>query len=407
MAAELIIQLQKSEGSFTCEKYVNFPSIKSAFITICFVDNAASETTAIELKSQLIASIEEIEPSFHRENPPCGVSDVAFGSCHALAIADNLKWMVVVSNGVSTSFREPAVLNWQHDILPVLQNNKPVNLPLQFKHLHAEFWSHKVDEVIPYVFGLIGVSSPDQKIFISYRRSNTEEMAIQLFNALGQARFDVFLDRFSITPGVNFQQRLYQELSDKAMVLFLESPHFMESPWVQLEVDFAKRYRLGLLALNLEASPPVKSLDKEFRIEILAADLMPDKLTLTADKLDYVVNAIRQHHAIALYRMKHYLDTNVIAALNDRGMASTSDQHGFICVSGAHGNDHKIWTTPRPAALNDYHYTDTLKQSHERGIVIGPGFIDEKRTLVNNWLSVKTNVRFYTEGELLKMVDDL
>ena len=61
------------------------------------------------------------------------------------------------------------------------------------------------------------------RIFISYRRLETLPVALQLFDRLTHEGFDVFLDRFSIPPGYDFQRRLNQELEDKSMVILLES----------------------------------------------------------------------------------------------------------------------------------------------------------------------------------------
>ena len=216
---------------------------------------------------------------------------------------------------LDTTINVPGIFDWTHTVLPILQRQRTVNLPEPFDLPEAAFWDTQINEVIPTIFGLTGISDPDQKLFISYRRIDSEPLAIQLFDQLSQAHFEVFLDRFSITPGVNFQQRLYQELSDKAMVLFIESPHFLESDWVKLEVDFAKRYRLGLLAINIDGAPQIGGIGSESRIMINAVDLTTDG-KLAPNKLTDIIKAIRQYHALSLYRMKHYLDTNIIAALN-------------------------------------------------------------------------------------------
>ena len=47
-----------------------------------------------------------------------------------------------------------------------------------------------------------GVTSVDRRVFISYRRVETEPIAGQLFESLTRLNFGVFLDTVSVDPGV-------------------------------------------------------------------------------------------------------------------------------------------------------------------------------------------------------------
>lgn len=69
MASKLVIQLQNSNGDFSCEKYDNLPSSQSAYITICFTDNYLSEQYALNLKDNLIKFISKLEMSFIKGTP--------------------------------------------------------------------------------------------------------------------------------------------------------------------------------------------------------------------------------------------------------------------------------------------------------------------------------------------------
>lgn len=402
MASKLIIQLQNRYGSFSCEKFDRLPSPKSAFIAICFTDNTQSEQLAVELKTNLIKSINNLENNFATAALPCGAVAVDFNDCNSLGVPDNLKLLIVVTDGKSSSFANPAVLNWAETTLPVVQLGNHVNLPNPFKIPNAAFWKNEIKEVIPYIFGLIGISEEDQRIFISYRRDDTTSFAEQLFDRLNHEGFDVFLDRFSINPAVNFQNRLYQELADKAMIVFLESPTFLSSPWIQLEIAFAKKYRLGLLALNVNNSPQIPALDNEYRIGV---QLSSTTKQIDITELDNLVTEIRQRHSIALYRMRNYLNSNIVAALENRGARTSFDKNGFISVEDKAGKlNYKIWATPRPPKVNDYHYTDISHSTGEK-IIVGPEFKENKREQVNTWLSQKSVVKYFNEGEILNLTN--
>ena len=402
MASELIIQLQNRDGSFICEKFDHLPSPKSANIAICFTDNNQSEQLAIELRTKLINAITNLKSNFISSLAPCGGHVVHFSGCQALNNPDNLKLLIVISDGMISTFADDSVLTWTQTILPVLPLGHPVTLPQPFKIPQVAFWRDHIDEVIPTIFGLIGISEEDQRIFISYRRDDTTAFAEQLFDRLHHEGFDVFLDRFSINPGVNFQNRLYQELADKAMIVFLESPTFLSSPWIQLEIAFAKKYRLGLLALNIDGSPKIPSIDNEYRRDLILSDTTG---LLDIPGLNNLVTDIRQQHSVALYRMKNYLNNNVVAALESVGAATTFDQNGFISVADdGRKLNYKIWATPRPPKVNDYHYTDISHSDGEK-VIIGPEFRENKREQLNTWLSRKSAVQYFNEGEILKLIN--
>jgi hypothetical protein len=403
MASELIIQFQNQNGTFTCEQFDNFPSPQSAYIAICYPDNTISEQWASDLKTALIDSIMHLNTGFSPSTPPCGGSARSFNSCMALEIPDNLKLLIIVSDGKSSVFTEPAVLNWRYTVLPVLKTGSRNILPSLLHIPNAEFWKTTIKEIIPTIFGLVGISERDQKIFISYRRADTTDFAQQLFDRLSHEGFEVFLDRFSIRPSINFQNRLYQELADKAMVLLIESPTYQDSKWVQYEIDFAKTHRLGIFAINTDKSPKVPSIDDDRRKNV---DLN-NKRELDNNSLDDLIVEIKQRHSIALYTMRNYFITNITEALHNLGAKSSIDNRGFICVNDRKGTrDYKIWATSRPPQLEDYHYSDISHLSGDK-IIVGPGFMEEKREVINKWLSQKSIVNFYNEGEILDLCNKI
>jgi hypothetical protein len=402
--AELIIQLQKKDGTFHCEKFDNLPSPKSVYVAICFTDNDQSEKLAIDLKTALINSISNLGGGFDSSTPPCNGNVNAFGTCQALAVPENTKLLIVVSDGTSNSFTNKDILNWSENILPVLKAGSNVDLPAPLKNPQAVFWNSGIEEVLSNIYALIGISDEDLRIFISYKRSDTSDFAEQLFDRLNHEGFEVFLDRFSIRPGINFQSRLYQELADKSMVIFLESQNFLDSAWVEKEIVFAKKYRLGYLAVNVGTEKKIVTIDDDYR-KTVSLDSVSKLLDSVA--LDRLVNEIKMQHSVALYRMRQYLNTNVIFALQSKGATTTFDKNGFINVLDKTGKLHyKIWATARPPKVNDYHYTDI---SHSSGVkvIFGPEFQEQKREILNTWLSQKATVTYFNEGEILSLINKI
>jgi hypothetical protein len=399
MPSELILQLEDTSGHFSCEQIDLFPSPKSAYIAIAFNNSEQARADATRLKAEIVSVLQGMGSLAAQTLPPCNGRSTSFPGCQALNISNNTKLMIVVSDGSNAVFSNPNVLLWNYDVLPVIKAGTPVNLPSPLNQANAMFWKNNIDEIIPAILGLTGVSESDQRIFISYRRTDTSDLAEQLFDRLNHEGFEVFLDRFSINPGVNFQNRLYQELADKAMVLLLESPDYQNSQWVQYEIDFAKKYRLGVLALNINDSPKTKSVDDEMRVPIDLAGAT----RLTAANLDALMLRIKQEHSQALYWKRSYLTTNILSALRHNGFSPTLDRSGLITAEDRASVVYKIFATPRPPVANDYHYTDISTNAINK-FIVGPAFIEGDRGKINSWLAEKATIEFFNEGQILDLV---
>lgn len=74
-----------------------------------------------------------------------------------------------------------------------------------------------------------------RRVFLSYRRSESTEAALQLYAELSGRLFDVFLDTHDIHPGKHFQEVLWQRLCDCDVMLFLDTEQYFESRWTEAE----------------------------------------------------------------------------------------------------------------------------------------------------------------------------
>lgn len=89
-----------------------------------------------------------------------------------------------------------------------------------------------------------------RKVFISYKRTDTEAHARRLYDRLGREGVEVFLDDATIPVGTLFQPALEAWLDDADAVLLLLSPNFHASHWTMHEVTTALNGGLGLLVVR-------------------------------------------------------------------------------------------------------------------------------------------------------------
>ena len=401
MSNSLFIEFYNGGKDWICDKYINFPSTHSVYLRILYPDKDWAKQLASELKNSIINSISNFDANFKLEvlqteiwPPPLK------NNCNPSEVPSMFHYLLVINDPKENHSLSAKISESKIRKLPICKRDENINLPPEVEINNAVFWDNNIEEVIPVIFGIIGIGEEEQQIFISYKRSDTTQLAEQLFDRLSHEGFDVFLDRFSIEPGVNFQERLSQELQDKAMVLILESENYQDSKWIQYEIDFAKQYKLGIFAINTNSAPKVKSVDDELRIYVNTNS----SNNLDKNILNDVVTGIKEHHALALFRKKNELQTNILSALVNNMLIPEVDNKGFIKVENeTTKNIYKIWSNIRPPQVKDYYFTDT--EANNKKVIIGPEFIEGRRRKINNWIVNKSDIKYFHEGNLTGLLN--
>ncbi len=244
-------------------------------------------------------------------------------------------------------------------ILPVVRADEggsvTENLPESLKCLNVVSWEQDGVAVATSLLRMLGLVEAERRVFISYRQRETLEMATQLHTTLVQRGFDVFLDRFSVEPGVDFQRRLEEDLGDKAFVLLLESDGLVESKWVQHEIAYAHAHRIEILALTLpDCTNRVRVIDNAFRHELAEGDVTGDGL-LSADALARTLDTVELAHARALRRRREQIFGSVTQKLRMEGCeCQPADDWCILATRPGKGASGLFWVTPRRPATKDF-----------------------------------------------------
>ena len=138
-------------------------------------------------------------------------------------------------------------------------------LPAALDRQHAPSWVHDVREVAGDLLDTVLLGDEARRIFISYSHRDGAAEAERLAMLLNERRFDVFLDRFRLEPGVDFAERIADELADKAMVVVVETPEAVLSDWVRHELSIAAGQHLGLAAIHVTGRATLPLIDDRAR----------------------------------------------------------------------------------------------------------------------------------------------
>lgn len=93
----------------------------------------------------------------------------------------------------------------------------------------------------------LGLLPAQRRVFLSYRRDDSRDVAVQLFEALSARQFDVFLDTHSIATGADFQSMLWHRLCDSDVLVMLDTPGYFESRWTGAEWNRAIAKSISIL----------------------------------------------------------------------------------------------------------------------------------------------------------------
>ena len=89
----------------------------------------------------------------------------------------------------------------------------------------------------------------ERRLFISYRRAESQSVAIQLYEKLDASGFDAFLDTRGVPYGTDFQAILWHRMADSDVVVLLDTPNFRASRWTQEELSRANATNVQILHL--------------------------------------------------------------------------------------------------------------------------------------------------------------
>jgi hypothetical protein len=118
-----------------------------------------------------------------------------------------------------------------------------------------------------------GLLPRQRRVFVSYRRGEAREAALQFFDAFSARLFDVFLDTHGIAPAEDFQAMLWHRLCDSDVLVMLDTPGYFESRWTSAEFGRALAKGISVLRIGWPDSTPSIRTATASRAELLPEEV--------------------------------------------------------------------------------------------------------------------------------------
>lgn len=450
-ANELSFQMVDADGNSTA--ICGVPLIRPVTVFFCPSVSGSSRSVAQRLASSVGDFLLNLTPNATECVPPCSHGLDTVRGCLFCSSADREKLLVLIGEEPVDGAGTIAIPDedwWlasdeHRKVLPICKSDvHPTHwLPKTFQGFNAFFWINNAVEAVAAVLSASSVTSDLHRIFISYRRLETQPLAEQLFEELNRQGFDVFLDRYSVPAASKFQRRLHHELAEKSMVLFLESDRFGESRWTSEEIAYCTQYRLGFYALRMphgrEPDPKdptgkakkdtkrLPGIDDDLRKTLADGDFLSDPQEidagapgrpelylqwgrLTDQALADAVLEIKARHDSAMLRRLHSIRDQMLKSLKLAGAVDSRMRADGMLVVNSGAKNYAVWVTTRPPELPDFQvaYSGCMNPAGTVGVIVGHRELLEPevhRRLV--WLSGVCRLVLVDEGRIVSAAYDM
>lgn len=162
----------------------------------------------------------------------------------------------------------------------------------------------EMEGVATIMLECVGLLRRQRRVFVSYRRTESREAALQMHDLLTSRGFDVFLDTHDIRPGDPFQDVLWHRLCDSDVLVMLDTPTYFESRWTREEIGRARAKEIHVLRVVWPDHEPNKMTDLAETVYLTKEDLENDSGPVVAGKMDEIalkVESVRSRSIAARY----------------------------------------------------------------------------------------------------------
>ncbi|MFM2597712.1 toll/interleukin-1 receptor domain-containing protein [Vibrio fortis] len=200
-------------------------------------------------------------------------------------------------------------------------------------------------ELAALMMECVGLLRRQRRVFVSYRRTESRDVALQMYDVLTEKGFDVFLDTHDIRPGELFQDALWHKLCDSDVLIMLDTPTYFESRWTREEIGRARAKEIHVLRVVWPNHIPNKMADLSETIYLDDEDLENDSGPLTNKIIDEIalrVESIRSRSIAARYMSI----TGRLRAEVERIGASFEGVGAHRAIAIRLIDDRKLWLYP-------------------------------------------------------------
>lgn len=296
-------------------------------------------------------------------------------------------------------------------ILPVFDKSFTQEIPDLLSNQNGVTFNNSIKKICNVILEGFELLRKNRKIFISYKRNESSNIAIQLYEFLERNNFDVFIDTHSIDKGEEFQEELWHRMTDCDLILMLNTKGFLESEWCKQELDKAHIKRIGIVHLLWPDCDFVDFAHLAFSKKIETKDF--DKPLFSNFKngqlkesiLSEILVLVESSRARNLASRQDAIITDFTQAANDNAI-DVNLQYSRYITQKLNNNKIKVYipTIGIPQSIN-CHNSQKLIKTIEDKEVESITLIYDEMSIRNYWLDHLDWLNNYLEIKTLKKLD--
>lgn len=296
-------------------------------------------------------------------------------------------------------------------ILPIFQNDFYEEIPAVLCNRNGLRFDNNIGKISNIILEGFELLRKNRKIFISYKRSESANVAIQLYELLEQNNFDVFLDTHSVDKGDDFQEELWHRMTDCDVILMLNTAGFLKSEWCYKELEKAHIKRIGIVHLiwpdcdfeNFAYLAYSKKLNGKDFDKPLFADLKKGRLRSSV--LPQILTLIEETRARNLASRQDSLITDFTQAAYNNKIEVNLQYHRYITQDLSDGKRIAyIPTIGIPQSIN-CHNSQRLISKIEQNEIDSIYLIFDEMSIRDYWLEHLNWLNNYLEVKTIKKQD--
>ncbi|MDM1270950.1 toll/interleukin-1 receptor domain-containing protein [Acinetobacter indicus] len=219
-----------------------------------------------------------------------------------------------------------------------------------------------------------------RRAFVSYKRSDSSGVAIQLYEYLEQHNFDVFLDTHSIRKSEPFQDELLQRMIDSDVIVLLSTENYLESEWTQKELSEANLASIGLVQVVWPEYNVIQGAQLSEIYKLEASDFINDDFRNVNAKLNdgsllKIVQFTEALRARTLASRQDKLISTFMHYAQKSEVTATLSSHKFIELDRSGKKSIVVPAIGIPKALNCEESEALIQKIYEEKEILGEIFI--------------------------------
>jgi hypothetical protein len=228
-------------------------------------------------------------------------------------------------------------------VIPVVQDTRSFTsfVPTQIANINGislEECGAEFEALSARVLEGLGLLRERRRLFISYRRNETSNIALQLYEALDAAGFDVFLDTHAVRSGEPFQDVLWHRLADTDVIVVLDSPGFLASRWTEEELARANVAAIQILQILWPGATEVATAAFSTFYPLTSQEFVGKSTTgararLRGPAVRVIVDAVEGLRARAIAHRRAFLVREFVKEARDAGFLVRSTLDHVLILS--------------------------------------------------------------------------